>query len=118
MMDSKLWANELTLLPVSMVDSDSMLRGGELRTDDVKPPLISVTERDSVSGDDKVGDEVRPPLISRLGRDSVSRDDEVSTDELTSLVLGKRLLVEMLKTSGLDEETTLLDESMISIGVI
>lgn len=142
MMDGELWANELTSLLVSMVDSDPMLRGGELRTDEVRPPLVSILDRDSVSGDDKSGDvlkpprisvldrdpvsgddevrgEVKPPFVSVLDGDSVPGDDEVGTDKLTSLILGKRSsLVEVLKTSGLDEDTMLLGESTISVGVI
>lgn len=142
MMDGELWANELTSLLVSMVDSDPMLRGGELRTDEVKTPLVSVLDRDSASEDDKSGDvlkpprisvldrdpvsgddevrvEVKPPFVSVLEGDSVSEDDEVGTDKLTSLIIGKRSsLVETLKTSGLDEDTMLLDESTISVDVI
>lgn len=88
--------------------------------DELKSPPVSRNDRESVVNDGEPWmDELTSTLVSILDSSSVLGNEELRTGELTSLALRERTsLVEVLKTSELDEEATTLDESGISIGVV
>lgn len=120
LIDDELKMENLTSLLVSRLASNSVLGDTRLRTEKLASLLVSILDSSSVLIDgEPETKESTSLLVSISDSSSLMGDNRLRTEELTSLVVRTRSsLMDVLKTSGADEGTALLDESGMSIGVV